>query len=96
MTATRTSVVAMTANPISRVPFVAASKVGSLFSIRRAIFSSTMMASSTTSPMASTKPSKVSVFRENPRAFMTMNADMMEIGMHMTGMIVARIVPMKP
>ena len=96
MTATSTIVVAMTAKPISRLPSVAASSVGSLFSMRLAMFSSTTMASSTTRPMASTKPSSVSVLIEKFMAAMTMKAEMIEIGIVTAGIRVARIVPMKP
>ena len=46
--------------------------------------------------MARTKPSIVSVFNEKPSAFMTMNAAISEIGIVTAGIIVARIVPMKP
>ena len=63
-TAISTSVVAMTAKPISREPLMAASAGGSPVSIRRTMFSSTTMASSTTRPMASTAASSVSVLME--------------------------------
>ena len=63
-TAISTSVVAMTANPISREPLMDARTGGSPPSMRRTMFSSTTMASSTTRPMASTAPSSVSVLIE--------------------------------
>ena len=63
-TAMSTSVVAMTAKPISRDPLIEASTGGSPPSMRRTMFSSTTMASSTTRPMASTAPNKVSVLIE--------------------------------
>ena len=63
-TAISTSVVAMTAKPISRLPFTALSSAGSPPSMRRAMFSSTTMASSTTRPIASTAPSSVRVLIE--------------------------------
>ena len=63
-TAISTSVVAMTAKPISREPLMDASTGGSPPSMRRTMFSSTTMASSTTRPMASTAPSNVSVLIE--------------------------------
>ncbi len=93
ITAISTRVVAITAKPISRLPLTAASKVGSFASMRRTIFSKTTMASSTTSPIASTNPSSVRVLIEKPRAAMMMNAEIMEIGIVRAGMIVARIVP---
>ena len=96
ITATSTSVVAITAKPISRPPFVAARSVGSPPSMRRAMFSSTTMASSTTRPIASTKPSRVSVLIENPIAAITVNAAMIEMGIVSAGMTVALSVPMKP
>jgi len=96
ITAIRTSVVAMTANPISRLPFVAARSVGSPPSMRRAMFSSTTIASSTTRPIARTKPSSVRVLIEKSSAAMTMNAEIIEIGIVTAGISVARIVPMKP
>ena len=96
ITAIRTIVVAITAKPISRLPFVAARSVGSPPSIRRAMFSSTTIASSTTSPIASTNPSNVSVLIVNPSAAMTINAEMIDTGIVTAGMTVARTVPMKP
>ena len=63
-TAMSTSVVAMTAKPISFEPLMDASTAGSPASMRRTMFSSTTMASSTTRPMASTAASKVSVLME--------------------------------
>jgi hypothetical protein len=63
-TETSTRVVAMTAKPISRLPFTAASSGGSPSSTRRQMFSSTTMASSTTRPIASTRPSRISTLME--------------------------------
>ena len=63
-TAASTMVVAMTAKPISRVPFTAATIGASPSSVRRCTFSSTTIASSTTRPIASTNPSSVSTFTE--------------------------------
>ena len=60
-TETRTTVVAITAKPIWRLPSMAASSGGLPFSRWRTMFSRTTMASSTTKPMASTAASRVSV-----------------------------------
>ena len=63
-TAASVSVVAITAKPISRLPTIAATIGGVPSSVRRCTFSSTTMASSTTSPIASTRPSSVSTLIE--------------------------------
>ena len=48
------------------------------------------MASSTTSPMASTSASKVSVLMEKPRRYISANAPISETGMVTSGIRVAR------
>ena len=88
-----TSVVATTAKPISRLPSTAAISAGSPSSMRRMMFSSTTIASSTTRPIASTAPSRVSTLIENPAMIITMAAAMIETGIVMAGMSVARSVP---
>ena len=60
-TDTSTTVVAITAKPIWRLPSMAASSGGLPCSRWRTMFSSTTMASSTTRPMARTAASRVSV-----------------------------------
>ena len=92
-TAVSVAVVAMTAKAISRLPSSAASIMGCPSSRRRKIFSNTTMASSTTRPMASTIPSSVSTLMENPSAYITVKAAIMETGMVMAGMSVARHCP---
>ena len=57
---------------------------------RRSTFSTTTMASSTTMPMASTRPNRERLFREKPKAAMTAQAPIREIGMARIGMIAAR------
>ena len=52
--------------------------------------STTTMASSTTIPMASTRPNIESVLTENPSMGKKMNVPMRETGMVSNGMIVAR------
>ena len=63
-TDTSTSVVAITAKPISRLPSSAAIRGGWPSSMRRKMFSSTTIASSTTRPIARTMPSRVSTLME--------------------------------
>ena len=53
--------------------------------------STTTMASSTTMPMASTRPNIESVLTENPRTGKKMNVPMRETGIVSSGMIVARM-----
>ena len=65
-TATRAIVVEITANPISLLPSIAACHRLFPISIWRYIFSRTTIASSTTSPIAKTKPSKVRILIVNP------------------------------
>ena len=53
--------------------------------------STTTMASSTTMPIASTRPNIDSVLTENPRTGKKMNVPMRETGIVSSGMIVARM-----
>ena len=84
------SVIASTANAISRDPCIAACMRGMPFSIWRNTFSSTTMASSTTRPMASTMASNVSVFTVKPNAYISPKAPTSDTGMVTMGMMVAR------
>ena len=59
------------------------------------MFSSTMIESSTTSPIASTSPSSVRMLIEKPSAAMTMNAAMMDTGIVTAGISIARRLPRK-
>ena len=56
----------------------------------RSTFSITTMASSTTMPIASTRPNRVRVLIENPKAYMPAKAPMMDTGTARQGMRVAR------
>ena len=94
-TAINTKVVAITAKPTSRAPRYAASKGGSPSSMRREMFSSTTMASSTTKPIARTSANKVSRLIEKPSAYITVNAATKDTGTVTAGMIVARTLPKK-
>ena len=60
------------------------------------MFSSTTMASSTTSPMASTSASSVSTLIEKPASAITPNAPTSETGITSTGMTVVRQSRRKP
>ena len=74
------SVIAITANAISRAPCIAASRRGMPSSMWRKMFSSTTMASSTTRPMASTIASSVSVLMVKPNAYISANAPISDTG----------------
>ena len=89
-TAASVSVMATTAKPISRTPLKAARSGGSPSSIWRWMFSSTTMASSTTSPIASTTASSVSVLMEKPMAYMSAQLPISETGIVTRGITVAR------
>ena len=83
-------VIATTAKVISRAPLIAAANGAMPASTCRLMFSSMTMASSTTSPTASTMASSVSVLTEKPNAHMKTNAPTSETGMVTIGTRVAR------
>ena len=56
----------------------------------RSTFSTTTIASSTTIPIAKIKPSKVSMFSENPMTSMNPNVPIKEMGTAMVGIKAAR------
>ncbi len=74
----------------SRIAATAAAIGDSPCSSCRSTFSTTTMASSTTSPIASTMPSMLTVLREKPRASITASVAISETGMAMAGMTVLR------
>ena len=86
-------VMAMIGLASSRAPRRAASMRGMPSSKCRLTFSTTMMASSTTSPMASTMASRVSRLIEKPSASMTVKVPTMDSGMATSGMIRERNEP---
>ena len=89
-TAQSTSDIATRAPPIPLIAFLVASFGGRCScSIMRSTFSTTTIASSTTIPIASTSPSSVMVFRENPKISMTPNVPTREIGTAIAGTSVA-------
>ena len=58
--------------------------------MKRAMFSMTTMASSTTSPVASVNPKSVSVLIENPSPFISANVPIKETGIVIAGISVVR------
>ena len=90
-TDTSTSEVAITAPATSPIALPAAAWASPLVSPRlRAMFSTTTIASSTTSPVASTIPNSVRVLIENPNALMKTKVPIRDTGMVTAGMTVAR------
>ena len=89
-------VVAMTASPISCVALMAAFLRSSPFSsMKRTIFSRTMMASSMTIPTASVSARSVMLFREKSMPRMRVNVAMMLAGMATAAIRTARQLRMK-
>ncbi len=89
-TATSVSVMATTANPISFEPTSAALNGATPFSTCRKMFSSMTIASSTTSPIASTSARSVSVLTLKPKRYITPNAPTSDTGMVTSGISDAR------
>ncbi len=79
------SVIATMAKPISRAPLIAACLRGMPASTWRKMFSSMTIASSTTSPIASTRASSVSVLTVKPNAYISPNAPISETGIVTSG-----------
>ncbi len=79
-----------TIGPVSSsMALIVAVRASRPVAIRRSMFSSTMMASSTTMPMASTSPNSVRLFRLKPSAAMTANVPTSETGTSIIGRIIA-------
>ncbi len=90
-TASSTSELATTALVISFIAADAPAYESMPFSLtKRAMFSMTTIASSTTSPVASVSPNSVSVLIEKPSAFMSANVPISETGIVMAGISVVR------
>ena len=89
-TAISTAVVAMIGPVTSAIAFLAAASGGSPASSWRSTFSTTTIASSTTRPIASTMPSRLSMLSEKPRTCITASVAISETGIAIVGMIVAR------
>ena len=95
-TASSESVVAMTANPISLVPLIAASKGLSFLSwICLKMFSTTMIASSMTIPTAKARATRLIEFNVTLATHMTPKLAIMEVGMASAEIKVARPFPKK-
>ena len=92
-TAARVMVMAMIGPTSSRAACKAASYGPSPSCMCRSTFSTTTMASSTTSPTASTMASRVNRFNVNPKINMMNRAPMSEIGIATTGISTERRVP---
>ena len=93
-TASRTSVVAITGVVICVIAFSVASLADSPSSaMMRSTFSTTMMASSTTMPMASTSAKRLIVLSDMPASSSTAKVPISETGIATVGMIVARQLP---
>ena len=84
-TAPSTAEVAMIGPVTSAIAALAAAMGGSPASSCRSTFSTTTIASSTTSPMASTMPSMLMVLSENPITSITANVAMSDTGMATAG-----------
>jgi hypothetical protein len=89
-TAARIRAMAITGPPTSSIAFSVAALGSKPSSIWCSTASTTMMASSTTRPMASTRPNNESVLIEKPSAGKTMKVPMSETGTANSGMRVAR------
>ena len=90
-TAHSTRDMATRALPIPLMAFLVASLGGRCScSIMRSTFSTTTIASSTTIPMASTRPSRVMVFSEKPKISITPKVPIREMGTAIAGTMVAR------
>ncbi len=89
-TAISTAVVAMIGPVTSRIASRAASSGRKPASSWRSTFSTTTIASSTTRPMASTIPSRLSMLSEKPSIFITTRVATSDTGMAMVGMMVVR------
>ena len=89
-TAHSTRATAMTGPVTSSIALRAASRGGRPCSSQRSTFSTTTMASSTTMPMASTRPNSEMLFRLKPTAAMTAKVPMMATGTAISGISAAR------
>ena len=89
-TALRTRVMARTGPVISSIALIVAVRGSSPVAMSRSMFSRTTMASSTTMPMARTRPNSVRLLSVNPRSVMTAKVPMSETGTSIIGRIMAR------
>ena len=89
-TATKTKAVAIIGPTTSLIAFRVASLADSPKPIWRSTFSTTTIASSTTIPIAKTKPNNDKVFKDRPMADITAKVPIKDTGTANKGMIVAR------
>src|SRR3954462_1889539 len=89
-TAQSTNAIATTGPVTSSIALRLASRGDRPSASQRSTFSTTTMASSTTIPIASTRPNSDRLLSENPRIAMTEKVPMSETGTATIGMIVAR------
>ena len=89
-TAHSTSAIATIGPDTSFIAWCAAASGVSPSSMLRSTFSTTTMASSTTMPIASTRPNRVSVLIEKPSRYSTANVPTIDTGTAISGMIDAR------
>ncbi len=85
-----TSVIAITGPVISSSALIVASRGGRPFAIQRSTFSTTTIASSTTMPIASTRPNSERLFSEKPIIAITKNVPINDTGTSIMGSSVAR------
>ena len=89
-TADSTSAIAISAPPTSSMLLRAASRGESPASMLRSTFSTTTIASSTTMPIASTRPNSDRLLSEKPNRLITKKVPTSEIGIATIGMMAAR------
>ncbi len=89
-TAVSTSPTAMTGPETSSIALIVASRGDRPSSMWCSTASTTTMASSTTMPIASTRPNSVRLFRREPTAAIAANVPTMATGTATSGMIAAR------
>ena len=89
-TAQSVRAIATSAPPTSSIVRWAASRGDKPWLRLRSTFSTTTIASSTTMPTASTRPNRLRLLSERPKADRTANVPMSEIGMAMIGTMEAR------
>src|SRR5438445_292482 len=89
-TAQSTSAIAISAEPTSSMLLMDASRGARPAAMLRSTFSTTTIASSTTMPIASTRPKSDSALIEKPKRYATENVPTIETGTATRGMIEAR------
>ena len=88
-TALKTNVIAKIGPVISSIALIVAVRGSSPVAISRSMFSNTTIASSTTMPMASTRPNSVRLLSVKPSAAMTAKVPISDTGTSIIGKIMA-------